>query len=192
MFQRDECGPQSRMHMRLIHEGSNRVEGGRAMRMITKMLAGAAGLAAFAAAAPASAQYYPYGYNQYNYSNPYGYTGYTNYLNPAMAQQQCTAAVQSRLYNRSSIGSIIGTVLGVNTASSARVVGITNTSTTRTGMRVRGVASSGRYAYNNYSPYGVGAYGALGYNYAQAADLNFKCDVDARGYVRDVDITRRY
>jgi hypothetical protein len=164
--------------------------------MITKMLAGAAGLAAFAAAAPASAQYSPYnyGYSPYGYSYPAytGYTGYTSYVNPTLAAQQCTAAVQNRLYNRSSISSIIGAVLGVNTASSARVVGITNTSTTRTGMRVRGIASSGRYAYNNYSPYGVGAYGALGYNYAQAADLNFKCDVDARGYVRDVDITRRY
>ena len=32
-------------------------------------------------------------------------------------------------------------------------------------MRVRGLASSGRYAYNSYGPYGVGAYGALGYGY---------------------------
>jgi hypothetical protein len=57
---------------------------------------------------------------------------------------------------------------------------------------VRGLASSGRYAYNGYGPYGVGAYGALGYGYANAADLSFKCDVDFRGYVRDVDIYRRY
>ncbi len=169
------------------------------MRTMTKMLAGAAGLAAFAAAAPASAQYYPnYGYSQYGYAAPsaygqYGYNGYSSYgVNPNMAAQQCTAAVQSRLYNRTSIGAIIGSVLGVNTASSARVVGITRTTPTRTGTRIRGIASSGRYAYNNYSPYGVGAYGALGYNSAQAADLSFKCDVDYRGYVRDVDITRRY
>jgi hypothetical protein len=165
-----------------------------------KFFAGAAGVAALAAAAPASAQYYPYGYNQYNaygYVAPsaygqYGYNAYTRAVNPTMAAQQCTAAVQSRLYNRTSIGDILGAVLGVNTASNARVVGITQTATTRSGMRVRGVASSGRYAYNNYSPYGVGAYGALGYNYARAADLNFKCDVDYRGYVRDVDISRRY
>lgn len=178
------------------------------MRMKIRMLAGAAGLAALAAAAPAAAQYYPYGYTQYGYTapsaySPYGYAapsaytqyGYNNYgyaVNPTVAAQQCTAAVQSRLYNRTSISSIIGAVLGVNTASNARVVGITQTAATRTGMRVRGIASSGRYAYNNYSPYGVGAYGALGYNYAQAADLNFRCDVDARGYVRNVDITRRY
>ena len=164
------------------------------MRIMTKMLAGAAGLAAFAAATPAPAQYYPnYGYTAPSAYGQYGYNGYSSYgVNPTMAAQRCTAAVQSRLYNRTSIGVIIGSVLGVNTASSARVVGITQTTPTRSGTRIRGVASSGRYAYNNYSPYGVGAYGALGYNSAQAADLSFKCDVDYRGYVRDVDITRRY
>jgi hypothetical protein len=59
-------------------------------------------------------------------------------------------------------------------------------------MRIRGLASSGRMAYNNYGPYGVGAYGALGYGYNNAADLSFRCDVDYRGYVRNVDINRRY
>jgi hypothetical protein len=41
-----------------------------------------------------------------------------------------------------------------------------------------------------YGPYGVGAYGALGY--ASQPDLSFSCTVDYRGYVRDVDINRRY
>ena len=74
------------------------------MRMIKTMLAGAAGIAALAAAAPASAQYYQsYGYSQpYRYAQPYGYSAYG--ANTAMAQQQCTAAVQSRLYNRTSLG----------------------------------------------------------------------------------------
>jgi hypothetical protein len=44
-------------------------------------------------------------------------------------------------------------------------------------------------AYNGYGAYGVGAYGALGYAYQP--DLRFRCDVDYRGYVRDVDIDRR-
>jgi hypothetical protein len=155
------------------------------MRITTKLLAGAAGLAAIAGAAPASAQYSPYGYAQ-----PYGYSAYGYRTNTSVAQQQCMAAVQNRLANRTSIGGILGAVLGVNTTG--RVVGVTSIQPRSYGMtRIRGLATSGRYAYNGYSPYGVGAYGALGYNTAAAADLSFKCDVDARGYVRDVDINRR-
>lgn len=159
------------------------------MRMMTKILAGTAGLAALAAAAPASSQYYPYsnyGYNRYN-----GYNGYNAYgMNTNAAASQCTAAVQNRLYNRASIGGILGAVLGVNTTG--RVVAVTSATPTRYGgVRVHGLASSGRYAYNGYGPYGVGAYGALGYGYNQAADLSFRCDVDSRGYVRNVDINRR-
>jgi hypothetical protein len=163
------------------------------MRMIKTMLAGAAGLTAFAVAAPASAQYaygyaQPYGYSQYGYAQPYAY----NSAAMTRAQQQCTAAVQSRLANRTSIGGIIGAVLGVNTSANARVLAVTSVQPRSYGRtRIRGLASSGRYAYNGYSPYGVGAYGALGYNTAAAADLTFKCDVDARGYVRDIDINRR-
>ena len=47
------------------------------------------------------------------------------------------------------------------------------------------VANSG----SGYGPYGAGAYGAYGYGYQP--DLTFKCDVDYRGYVRDIDIMRR-
>ena len=160
------------------------------MRMIKTMIAGGAGLAALAAAAPAAAQYgyaNPYGYSQYGYSQ-YGYGG----VNSSVAAQQCTAAVQSRLYNRTSLGGIIGALLGANTMNQSRVLGVTRVTANNGYTRVRGIASSGRYAYNNYSPYGVGAYGALGYGYNQAADLSFKCDVDYRGFVRDFDINRRY
>lgn len=163
------------------------------MRMMIKMLAGAAGLAAMTAAAPAAAQYYPYGYNGYS---QYGYNGYNNYgafgVGANVAEQQCTAAVQSRLANRTSLASILGSLIGVPTGSYGRVTGITSATQTRNGMRVRGVASSGRMAYNNYGQYGYGAYGALGYNYANASDLTWSCSVDYRGYVRDVDINRRY
>ena len=160
------------------------------MRNMTKILAGAAGMAAIAAAAPASAQYYPYGYSTYGYS-PYSY-GYNAYgsVNPSVAASQCTAAVQNRLYNRTSLGEILGSLVGIPTAQ-GRVVAVTSTTPTRSGMRIRGLASSGRMAYNNYGPYGVGAYGALGYGYNNAADLSFRCDVDYRGYVRNVDINRR-
>lgn len=157
------------------------------MRMMMKMLAGAAGLAAIATAAPATAQYYPYGYS------PYGSSSYGRYgVGANVAEQQCTAAVQSRLANRSSLGAVLGSLIGVPTGSYGQVTGITSATQTRNGMRVRGVASSGRYASNNYGPYGYGAYGALGYGYANSSDLSWRCDVDYRGYVRDVDINRRY
>jgi hypothetical protein len=153
------------------------------MRIMTKMLAGAAGLAAIATAAPAAAQYYPYGYSTY---------GYSTAMNPSVAASQCTAAVQNRLYNRTSLGSILGSLVGIPTGTYGRVLNVTSETPTRSGMRIRGYASSGRYAYNSYGPYGVGAYGALGYGYNNAADLSWRCDVDYRGYVRNVDNNRRY
>lgn len=174
------------------------------MRMMTKMLAGAAGLAAFAAAAPAVAQY-PYGYsNPYEYNNygsPYGYNSYNSYgyaapmygVNSTVAQQQCSAAVQSRLYSRTSLGSILGSLVGIPTNPGGRVLSVTQIAPRANGeLRVRGLASSGRSAYNSYGPYGVGAYGGLGYSYNAAADLSWRCDVTPSGYVRDVSISRRY
>ena len=149
--------------------------------MMTKILAGTAGFAAMASAAPAAAQYY----SQYR-ANPYAY-GY-GYNNTSVATQQCTAAVQARLNNRVGIQGILGAVLGANVAT-GRVLSVTRVTPNRGSVRVRGLATSGRYAYNNYGPYGVGAYGAVGYGYQP--DLSFKCDVDYRGYVRDVDINRR-
>ena len=165
------------------------------MSMIKKTLGLGVGIAEIAAATPASAQYYGYGYTQpsYGYAQPnYGYAQQYGYgMNTSVATQQCTAAVQSRLYNRSSIGGILGVLLGANTTGS--VVGVTQVSPRSNGlMRVRGVASSGRYATNGYGPYGVGAYGAAGYGYANAADLSFRCDVAPNGAVYNVSISRRY
>ena len=96
----------------------------------------------------------------------------------------------------------------------AKIVGITrverrSSSTTR----VRGVATANAYA-NQYTPYG-GQYGAPygsqygtpyggqygnqyggqyghQYGYANAGELTVKCDIDYRGYIRDIDIDRRY
>ena len=170
------------------------------MTFTTKLLAGAAGLAALGGAVPAAAQYYanpygyqanPYGYQANPYANAYGYGRAYGAVNTNAAAQQCSAAVQQRLYNRQSIGGIIGAVLGANT--SGRVLSVTQAYPRSDGtVRVRGLASSGRMASNGYGPYGMGAYGALGYNTANAADLSFRCDVDMRGYVRNVDINRRY
>ena len=164
------------------------------MRMIKNLLGMGAGIAAIAAAAPASAQYYSYpsyGYSQYGYTQPYGYAQSYGYANTGFASQQCSAAVQSRLYNRSSIGGILGVLLGANTTGS--VVGVTRISPRSDGLlTVRGLASSGRYAMNGYGPYGVGAYGALGYGANQGADLSFRCVVSPNGQVYNVSINRRY
>jgi len=155
------------------------------MTIMRSILAGGAGIAALATAVPAAAQYYPYQYNNYAYGNAYGY-GYG--MNTQAAASQCSAAVQNRLYSQNgSVASIIGSLFGVSSgATSGRVLSITSVDPRRSTVRVRGLATSGRYAYN---PYGYGYYGALGAGYTP--DLEFRCDVDYRGYVRDVDIRRR-
>ena len=162
------------------------------MSTMKRMLGLGAGIAALAAAAPASAQYY--GYSQYSpyRSSQYGYSQYGYGMNTSYATQQCTAAVQSRLYNRTSLGSILGSLVGIPTASYGRVLSVTRVSPRSDGMlTVRGLASSGRYASNSYGPYGVGAYGALGYGYNNAADLSFRCVVAPNGAVYNVSINRR-
>jgi hypothetical protein len=90
-----------------------------------------------------------------------------------MASHRCVAAVQDRLNSRS--------------GSSARVVAVTKAKPHKNLVTVSGLATSGAFG-----PYGVGAYGALGYDYAKPADLSFKCKVDYRGFVRDIDINRHY
>jgi hypothetical protein len=141
-----------------------------------KLLIGGAGLAALATAAPSAAQYYGYSYNPYAYSRAYTYSPYAygyGAMNTSAAASQCTAAVQNRLYTRNGLGGVLGALVGAY-GTTGRVLGITRVVPNGSYTRVRGLASSGRYGY--------------GYN---TADLSFKCDVDYRGYVRDVDIHRR-
>lgn len=152
------------------------------MTFMTKLFAGAASVAALATAAPAAAQYYP----GYSYGAPYGNAyGYNN--NQVLAQR-CTAAVQQRLsYRTGNSGGILGALFGVNTATQGRVLSVTRINPNRSTVRVRGLATSGRaMAYN---PYGVGYYGSTAYAYQP--DLSFKCDIDYRGVIRDIDINRR-
>ena len=183
------------------------------MKAVSRILTGTVGIAALVGmAAPAAAQYYP-GYNTgqnvvgqvlNSILNPYGQQQYG--MNPQAAASQCTAAVQARLAQRYSArynpyggyGGYGGAYGGYNNAySNARVLGISRVEPrSSTTTRVRGYATSGmQAAYNPYggyqAPYGGygGAYG--GYNMAANADLTFKCDVDYRGYIRDIDIERR-
>jgi hypothetical protein len=151
----------------------------------TKYLVGAAAVAAFACAAPAAAQYYPgYGYPGYGYGggNVIGQVlndvlgnGYGNYgANSQVAVNQCAAAVQSRLSGYSGYG------YNGYANTGARVLGISRVEPRSNGeLVVRGVANSGRYA----------AYGYNGYSQS-AVDLTWKCRVDYRGFVRDIDINR--
>ena len=151
------------------------------MSTMTKIL-GAGAVAAAMAAAPAAAQYgYSYGAP---YGNAYGY--YNNNNVTADAAQRCSAAVQARLNNRgpNGLAGIIGSVLGARSAG-GRVLQVTQVNPRRNMVRVRGLANSGA----NYGAYGYGAYGATGYGYQP--DLSFSCDVDYRGYIRDIDINRR-
>jgi len=128
---------------------------------MAKIFAGGVGLAALATAVPATAQYY-FGSNS-----------------TQIAAQRCTAAVQNRLSSRGGFLGIFG-----DDNNDGRVLSVTRVQPRRDHIRVRGLASS-----DAYGPYGVGAYGALGYR--PPADLSFRCDVDYRGFVRDVDIMRR-
>ena len=173
------------------------------MKAVTKLMAGAAGVAALVGmAAPAAAQYpgyYP-GYNNNPANvigqvigqvlNPYGQYGYGQQYaygaNPQVAVQQCSAAVQQRLQSRYRPAGYGYSPYAYNNAySQARVLGITRVERrSSTTTRVRGYATSGMM-YGGYGGYG-------GYAQAQApADLIFRCDVDYRGYVRDIDIDRR-
>lgn len=152
------------------------------MSTMTKIFA-AGTVAAALTATPAAAQY---GYNGYSYGAPYGnaYGYYNNSNVTADAAQRCSAAVQQRLSTRTGLTGILGAVLGAR-ATGGRVLQVTQVNPRRNMVRVRGLANSGA----NYGPYGYGAYGAAGYGYQP--DLSFKCDVDYRGYVRDIDINRR-
>ena len=147
----------------------------------TKFLAGGVAIAALAVAAPAAAPYYPgYGYGGGNVLgqvlNDVLGNGYGNYgANSQVAVNQCAAAVQSRLSGYSGYG-------GYGYANNgARVLGISRVEPRSNGeVVVRGVANSGRY----------GAYGYNGYNSQAQVDLTWKCRVDYRGFVRDIDINR--
>ena len=148
------------------------------MTAITKVLAGGAAIAALASTAPAAAQYYPgsgypYGGNPVGQvinqvlGGGYGYNGYG--ANGQVGVNQCAAAVQQRL----------GGGYGNNGYGGGRVLGISRVEPRNNGgLTVRGVATSGRYA-------------GYGYGSSQGqVDLTWKCRVDYRGYVSDIDINR--
>lgn len=144
------------------------------------------------------------GGGQYGYGQGYG-------VNSQAAVQRCAAAVEQRInrdYNRSAYGGYgayngyggyggyNGGYNGAYVQGGARVLGVTSVERrSDNGLRVRGVATAraGGYAApygNQYGGYG-GYSGYGGYAPQQAGgELTFKCNVDYRGYVRDIDLDR--
>ena len=180
------------------------------MKAVSKILAGGVAIAALASAAPAAAQYYPgYGYgnggnvvgqvlnqvlggSQYGYGNQYGYG-----VNSQAAVQRCAAAVEQRInrdygYRASGYGGYggYGGYNGYN--GNARVLGITRVERrSNNGLRVRGVATANAYAAGYGNPYGggYGGYGSYG-GYGPQGELSFRCSIDYRGYITDIDLDR--
>jgi hypothetical protein len=73
------------------------------------------------------------------------------------------------------INQVLGGGYGYNSYGGGRVLGISRVEPrSNGGLTVRGVASSGRYA---------------GYGQGQV-DLTWKCKVDSRGYVSNIDLNR--
>jgi hypothetical protein len=169
------------------------------MKAVTKVLAGGVAAAALFSAAPAAAQYYPGNPYGYGYGNPGGvgqvinqvlgggYGGYGGYgygQNNQVAVNQCVGAVQARLNGGyGGYGYNNGYNYGYGNANGyggGRVLGISRVEPrSNGGLNVRGVATSGRYAGYGY-----------GYNNQSQVDLTFRCKVDYRGFITDVDIDR--
>jgi hypothetical protein len=168
------------------------------MKAVTKILAGGIGFAALASAAPAAAQYYPapgygYGYNNnvvgqvlgqiLNPQGGYNY-GYQNHAgNDRYLIDRCAAAVQQRVGAQYGGYQRYGQPYGYgynNGYANARILGITSVERRNKGLRVRGVATAGA-GYAGYN-------GQYGYN--QAGELAFKCNVDYRGRITDIDLDR--
>jgi hypothetical protein len=127
---------------------------------MAKILIGGVGLATIAGAAPATAQYNP--------ASPVG-------AQAQLAAQQCSAAVEARLKTHA-----YGAISEPGTAG---VLTVTRADAEKKFVRVRGTATSGVPAI-------VGTAGALAAATAPPADLTYKCRIDYRGRVLELDIDR--
>ena len=174
------------------------------MLAVSKILTGVAGLALVAgAASPAAAQYYPGGGNvvgqvisQVLGGGAYGQygRGYGQYGqgNSRVAVDQCARAAMARVsggYGGYGYNQGYNRGYGYNGYNNggARVVAITRVEQRSNGLRVRGVIDAGGGYGNQGYGYGYGNYGYA----SQGQQLDFRCLVDYRGYVRDVDLDRR-
>ena len=116
------------------------------------------GLAAIAGAVPASAQYNP--------ASPAG-------AQAQLAAQQCSAAVEARLKARG--------YGAVSVPGTEGVLTVTRADAEKRFVRVRGTATSGVPAI-------AGTVGTLAASQAPPADLTFKCRIDYRGRILELDV----
>ncbi len=93
------------------------------------------------------------------------------------AADRCAIAVQNRLSARD-----------YNDFAGGHSVVVTRVNPRDNDLMVHGVATSGVVAYG---PYGIGAYGTLGYAYRAIPDLNWECELSYTGNIEDIDIHRR-
>ena len=128
--------------------------------IMAKILAGGVGMAAITSAAAAIAPYNP--------ASPVG-------AQAQLAAQQCSAAVEAELKTRD-----YGAVSEPGTAG---VVTVTRADAEKKFVRVRGTATSGVPAI-------VGTAGSVAAAANPPADLTFKCRIDYRGRVLELDIDR--
>ena len=173
-----------------------------------------------AIAVPASAQQpyaYPYAqqaYPQQAYPQAYGYPqqGYSSNpveqiinqllgnrynVNDRTAVTRCASAAlaQAQAQYRPGYGGQQG-YAGYNQPyansrySQMRVTSISDVQRRNNGLRVTGLISSGAYAQAYGNAYGYQGQGYADPRYAQAADLSFRCNVDYRGAVSSVRVTR--
>ena len=127
---------------------------------MVKIFAGSVGLAALAGAASAIAPYDP--------ASPVG-------AQAQLAAQQCSAAVEAELKSRD--------YGAVSAPGTARVLTVTRADAEKRFVRVRGTATSG-------VPSTIGAVGTLAAAQVPTADLRYKCRIDYRGRVLELDIDR--
>jgi hypothetical protein len=109
--------------------------------------------------------------------------GATAQVNPAkpagtqaqLAAQQCTAAVEAKLKG--------GDWGAISVPDTARVLTVTRADATKRFVRVRGTATSG-------VPAVAGTVGAVAAAESPPADLTFKCRIDYRGRILEIDVDR--
>lgn len=167
-----------------------------------------------AMAVPASAQQpYAYPYAQQAYPQAYGYPqqGYSsnpveqiiNQLlgnrynaNDRTAVSRCASAALAQAQAQYGAGYGQRGYNGYNQPyantgySQMRVTSVSDVQRRNNGLRVTGLISSGAYGQPYGNAYGYQGQGYADPRYAQAADLSFRCNVDYRGAVSGVRITR--